>query len=95
MWSRINHDLRARENLKKDPEKYKRYLISRNKSSKKWWQKNKDKMMEYQKDMRQIDREIGNCTQCHKERDNPKYRLCSKCRVYHRMKLAEYKKKKK
>lgn len=85
MWSRINHDLKYRENLKKDPEKYKRFKISGNKSSKKWLQKNKDRMREYQRDMRQIDREIGHCSQCHKERDNPKYQLCSKCRIYRRM----------
>jgi len=42
------------------------------------------KQNEYQKEMKEIAIEIGNCSVCFKEKDNPKFKTCSKCRAYYR-----------
>ena len=47
------------------------------------------RMKQYHNEMRIIAREIGNCTACFKEKDNPKFLMCSKCRKY----FKEYHKK--
>jgi hypothetical protein len=43
------------------------------------------------KQMKAIAKEIGNCTYCYKERDNPKYNLCSKCRMNNRIYQTKWK----
>jgi len=48
---------------------------------------------QYGKEMRALSRELGNCTHCHKPKDNPKYAFCSKCRQYHRQHNRKYKQK--
>ena len=39
---------------------------------------------QYIREMREVAREIGNCPRCFQERDNPKYKICSRCRLYQR-----------
>jgi len=42
------------------------------------------KQNEYRKEMREIAIELGNCSKCFQEKDNPKFKTCSKCRAYFR-----------
>jgi len=49
----------------------------------------RDRQNEWCKSMKSIAIEIGNCSNCFQENDNPKFKTCSKCRKYYR----EYKKK--
>jgi len=40
--------------------------------------------LERAKELREISKEIGNCTVCHKPKENPKYSLCFECRERYR-----------
>ncbi len=51
--------------------------------------------LEKAKELREISKEIGNCTGCHKPKESMKYYLCSKCREYHRERYHKNKGKKK
>jgi len=42
----------------------------------------KSMALERAKELREISKEIGNCTNCHKPKESMKYSLCSKCREY-------------
>jgi recombinational DNA repair protein RecR len=47
--------------------------------------KEQDKRInDYKNELRKIAGEIGNCTHCFNEKDNPKFKTCSKCRQYFR-----------
>jgi len=90
MFSVINRGERIRKELKKNPEKTKEYL----KKAREHYYKNRDEICEryrtYGKEMREIAKELGKCSMCFKEKDNPKYKTCSLCRE--KMKIYYYNK---
>ena len=80
------------EEAKTNPE-----LLERMRASgRRHYHKNKKTIAEYSRDytksMREIAKELGRCMVCYKDKDNPKFAGCSKCRAYHRENYARKKK---
>lgn len=63
---------------------HKKNYLKKKKKDPNYLKKLSNKKYEYTKQMRGIAKDIGNCSQCFKERDNPKFKRCSKCRDYAR-----------
>lgn len=65
--------------------------------SSEYYLKNRRKLIdyvgEYRREMREIARDMGTCTNCFKEKDNPKFLQCSQCRVINRRRYKRYIKK--
>ena len=57
-------------------------------------ERKKSMASERSKEMVEISKEIGNCTRCHKPKENIKYLLCVKCREYERRSSNKKRKKK-
>jgi len=39
------------------------------------------KMNDWRRSMRRVAKDLGNCSMCFKENDNPKFKMCSICRI--------------
>ncbi|MFW6025506.1 MAG: hypothetical protein ACOCRX_04120 [Candidatus Woesearchaeota archaeon] len=63
-----------------DWEKYERHL---------------EKQREYEREMRALSREIGNCTECFQPKDDDRYRRCLRCRILTRERDRRYRRRKK
>ena len=72
------------EKIKSNPELYENSL----KRAKKYRQKNKERLhvseRNWRKEMIEVAMSIGNCNRCFKEKENPNFKACSKCREYMR-----------
>ena len=70
--------------IKSNPELYEMSL----KRAKKYRQKNKEILSvstnNWRKEMREVAISIGNCSRCFKEKGDPKFKMCFKCRSYRR-----------
>ena len=47
-------------------------------------ERKRDRSRRYTHEMREVARDIGNCTQCFKPKDDPRYAMCKKCRDAHK-----------
>ena len=83
MWARINRSQKVWGKIKKDPIKLAKYNKRSSENSKKYRLKHRGILSERMAELREIARERGDCPNCLHERDNPKYKLCSKCRAYY------------
>jgi signal recognition particle subunit SEC65 len=72
------------EKIKNDPELHNKILNDAKKSNKKYRELHREEHNLKQKELREIAIELGNCSSCYQEKDNPKYKTCSKCRKYQR-----------
>jgi hypothetical protein len=86
LFSKLNHAKKEWAKVKADPELHKKVIQARIRR-----EKNPDILKErykkkalYNKELREICKEIGNCPHCFKPRDNPKYKHCDRCREYQR-----------
>jgi len=70
--------------IKNNPELYKKLRESQRRYNKKYKILINIRQNKYKKEMVETAREIGTCTKCFKERDNPKWNTCSRCRMYYR-----------
>lgn len=52
--------------------------------SKRYLEKNKKKIKQVREEIREIRKEKGLCLECGEERENKKFKTCSKCREYYR-----------
>jgi hypothetical protein len=53
--------------------------------------KYRKKRNKYTQELRDTAKEIGTCSKCFKEKENPKWKWCKKCREYYR--IYRYKRK--
>lgn len=67
---------------KKNPEKAKelskKYYQNLSEEKKK---EIREKIREYNRDLRKLDLELGNCINCHKPKEDPRYKQCIDCRA--------------
>lgn len=72
--------------LKQSQKYYQKHKEEYNEASRKRYKKNKYKpnvkISKYRREMREVAKELGNCSICFKPKDNPKYSCCLKCRMY-------------
>jgi hypothetical protein len=94
LFSRYNSYQRRYALLKANPELYakrleeqrRRYRNKTNEQRIKW----NASQNEWRKSMRRVAKDIGNCSFCFKEKENPSFKMCSSCRI----KTRKYYKKK-
>ena len=84
--SKYDQGKRMWEKIKKNP-----FLLEKRREAQRRWVKKhrgeiRERSNEYRKEMRKISEELGNCTNCHKEKDNPLFKMCSRCRQKNRLK---------
>lgn len=80
------------EKIKNNPELHKKH----NERIKEYRKKNRDKInkrtKERWREMKELAIELGSCSICFKEKENPKYKTCLNCRKYHREYFRKHRK---
>ena len=83
LFSRHNRYLR----LKEDPEYVKKHTeqtlaaVKKRRLNPEFRERQAAYQRRYKKEMKEIAIELGRCYCCYKDKDNPKYKMCSKCRL--------------
>lgn len=80
LFSSINGAQKRYAKIKANPLLLKKYRNSKNKSQKKHRKHTNAKRSVYYKEMREAAKSLGRCTKCFQEKENLKYKMCSKCR---------------
>jgi len=79
--------------IKSNPEKYKAHLERQRMYMRAHPRTGKQK--EYKREMKKVALDVGNCPQCFQPKEDLTYKICAKCRKYHRDYYNAHKKKKK
>ena len=59
-----------------------------------YYRANRERLKRYCKELRDLSKEIGNCTKCHQPKEDQRYLWCINCRAYSKSYYARKKKQK-